>query len=95
MSSMEQPSLFNVRLTDPDTAHTAAALRRVTLGQRVQAELARNPAGLTDWELTGRLGLPDRKKPTVGKRRQEAGAVDTGLRRRSPDGLECIVWTLR
>jgi hypothetical protein len=92
---MDQLDLFpNVRRTDPDTSRAAALPRRVTLRHRVEAVLRRNPAGLTDWEILARLDLPDRRKPSVAKRRQECGAVDTGRRRRSPDGHDCIVWSL-
>lgn len=47
----------------------------ITLRQRVQACLDAHPDGLTDWEITAALGLPDRRKPSVAKRRQECGAV--------------------
>lgn len=90
-----QPSLFgpNVRLGDPDTSRVAAGIERVTLRSRVDRVLRElHPAGITDWELTDLLDLPERRKPSVAKRRQELGAVDTGLRRPSPDGTPCIVW---
>jgi hypothetical protein len=64
----------------------------VTLRARVETELRRHPG--TDWELTERLGLPDRRKPSVAKRRQELHAIDTGRRRPSPDQSPCIVWRL-
>jgi hypothetical protein len=90
-----QPSLFpNVRRTDPDTSRAAALPKRLTLRQRVESTLRHHPAGLTDWEITQALGLPERAKPSVAKRRQEARAGDTGKRRRSPDGHDCIVWGL-
>lgn len=92
---MDQLDLFpNVRRSDPDTSHAAAALKRVTLRSLVKTELRRHPDGLTDWELTARLGLDARRKPSVGKRRQEAGATDTGRRRPSPDGNACVVWAI-
>jgi hypothetical protein len=94
---MDQPSLFApaVRPGDPVTSHRAAGRNRVTLRQRVLVELSRHPNGLTDWELVARLNLPDRRKPSVAKRRQEIGAIDTGRRRLSPDRHECVVWTLQ
>lgn len=85
---------FPARATDPQTSQSAAALGRVTLRVRVEQVLRANPQGLTDHEITDILGLPERRKPSCGKRRQEVGAVDTGLRRRSPDGLSVIVWAL-
>ena len=91
---MNQLSFYPARLDDPDTSHAAAALPRTTLRHRVEDALRAHPAGLTDWELTQVLELPDRRKPSVAKRRQEVAAVDTGLRRRSPDGNDCIVWRL-
>lgn len=92
---MDQPTLFpNVRHDDPDTSHIAAALERATLRQRVQVALARHPDGLTDWEITDALGLDAHRKPSVGKRRQECAAVDTGRRRPSPDGQPCVVWRI-
>lgn len=91
----EQLPLFpNVRPTDPDTSHSAAALNRCTLRSRAETVLRAHPDGLNDHELTVLLGLELRRKPSVAKRRQELGAVDTGLRRPSPDGQPCIVWRL-
>lgn len=93
---MDQPSLFspNVRPSDPSTSHAAALPRRDTLRHRVELALRRHPSGLTDWEITDQLGLPDRRKPSVAKRRQELQAVDTGLTRKSPDAHDCTVWRL-
>lgn len=85
---------FPARTTDPDTSQKAAALPRVTLREQVRCALTVHPEGLTDHEITAYLGLPDRRKPSVAKRRQEAGAIDTGLRRRSLDGCLCVVWAL-
>ena len=85
----------NVRADDPSTSHAAAAINRTTLRARVEQALRLNPDGLTDWEIVEALGEPDRKKPSIGKRRQECGAGDSGLRRLSPDGMECVVWVLR
>lgn len=94
---MDQLDMFaaNVRPGDPETSHAAAALKRVTLRQRVELVLSRHPHGLTDYELTDLLGLDRHRKPSVGKRRQELLAVDTGLRRPSPDGQPCVVWALQ
>ena len=91
---MIQETLFNVRASDPDTSREAADRDRNTLRARVRSTLRSYPGGLTDHELTAKLGLPDRRKPSVGKRRQECGAVDTGRRRPSPDDHLCIVWEL-
>lgn len=91
---MIQPTLFNVRRTDPETSRVAAGIDRTSLRGQVFATLADHPDGLTDHELTELLGLPAHRKPSVGKRRQEVSAVDTGLRRPSPDGHPCVVWTL-
>lgn len=91
---MIQPTLFNVRRTDPETSRHAAAIDRSSLRGQVYVMLADHPDGLTDHELTQLLGLPPHRKPSVGKRRQEAGAFDTGLRRPSPDGHPCVVWAL-
>jgi hypothetical protein len=93
---MDQPSLFPpaVRPGDPGTSHRAAGHNRVTLRQRVEDVLRLHPGGVTDWEATQLLGLAERRKPSVAKRRQELGAVDTGRRRPSPDGLMCVVWAI-
>jgi hypothetical protein len=91
---------FPARASDPQTSHQAAALDRVTLRARVSHALTQNAiwapedGGLTDWEITHILRLPDRRKPSVAKRRQELGCVDTGTRRPSPDGRPTIVWRL-
>ena len=91
---MSAHTLFDsVRPTDPNTSHAAAALVRHSLRDRVRIILAGSD-GMTDWELTDALGLDRSQKPTVGKRRQECGAIDTGLRRPSPSGSPCIVWRL-
>ncbi len=92
---MDQLPLFgNVRASDPDTSHAAAAIDRTSLRARVENVLRRYSPGLTDWEITAALGLDPHRKPSVGKRRQEVGAVDTGHRRPSPDGQPCAVWRL-
>lgn len=90
----DQPTLFNVRPTDPETSHGVADLDRSTLRNQVRRTLTANPEGLTDWELTDLLGFEPRRKPSVGKRRQETGAIDSGRRRPSPDGHPCVVWVL-
>ena len=91
---MNAPTLFDsVRPSDPDTSHIAARLERHSLRDRVRIILAGSD-GLTDHELTAALRLDPAQKPTVGKRRQECGAVDTGLRRPSPSGSPCVVWRL-
>ena len=93
---MTQAALFdlNVRASDPVTSHVAAKVERSTLRARVRQMLEQHPTGLTDWELTTLLGEPDRRKPSVAKRRQESGAVESGRTRKSPDGLPCVVWVL-
>ena len=92
---MNAPTLFDsVRPSDPDTSHIAARLERHSLRDRVRFILTEHPLGLTDHELTAALRLDPAQKPTVGKRRQECGAVDTGLRRPSPSGSPCVVWRL-
>lgn len=90
----------NVRRTDPVTSHEAAQSARMPMRKRIVLILKVYPDGLTDWELTRLLALPDRRKPSVAKRRQEVGAVpvlteygDT-VTRLSPDGYRCIVWKL-
>lgn len=85
------------------TQRQAARYDRQTLRSAVRAALLRHPDGITDWELTEFLGLPERDKPSVGKRRQECGArpvfVRVGDERRvmtrpSPTGSPCTVWTV-
>lgn len=83
-----------VRLSDPVTSHAAAARCRAgSLARRVAEVLAAFPAGLTDREIAAVLGEADRLGSVV-KRRQDVGAVDTGLRRPTPSGCEAIVWAL-
>jgi hypothetical protein len=86
--------LPNVRASDPETSRAAASLDRSSLKARVEAALLAVPGGLTDWELVDALGEKDRRKGSITKRRQELGAVDTGERRPSRDGLPTIVWRL-
>lgn len=95
MSDLALPFPPNVRNDDPATSYEASALKRNTLRARVLDVLERHPNGLTDWELCVALGESDRRKPSVAKRRQELDTTDTGARRASPDGLACIVWTVR
>lgn len=83
-----------VRPSDPDTSHYAAALPRQSLAAAVRACLADHPHGLTDAELLTLLGLPERKRGSVAKRRHDCGARDTGRRRLSPDGNPMVVWAL-
>lgn len=94
MTALELP-FGNVRATDPDTSHAAGRLPRQTLRAAVEACLRDHPDGLTDFELCELLGQPDRRKPSVGKRRQETGATDTTRRRLSPDGNLAVVWAVR
>lgn len=89
-----QPPLFNVRSSDPDTSHLAAVRPRSDSWLQAEIRELLLFTRMTDWELTTNLGLPAYRKPTVGKRRQEIGAVDTGERRPSPMGRPCVVWTL-
>jgi hypothetical protein len=84
---------FPARTTDPDTSQQAAFGDRTPLRDRVNMALF-TAGPLTDWEITAELCLPRHRKPSVGKRRQELGCVDTGLRRPSPDGRPTIVWRL-
>ena len=84
---------FPARTSDPQTSQTAASLERHSLRDRVRIVLAASD-GYTDWELTDALGLDRSQKPTVGKRRQECHAVDSGVRRPSPMNSPCIVWKL-
>lgn len=83
-----------VRPSDPDTSQLAARLDRSSLRDRVAQALRLYPEGLSDWQLTDLLGEPAWRKPSVGKRREELGAVDTGRRALSPSGLPCVVWAL-
>ena len=75
--------------------------RPVTLRQRVADYLLRHPEGATDWEITVGLGLAERRKPSVAKRRGELYGCVALMRsdgetvtRMSPDGQPCNVWTL-
>ncbi len=90
-------TLTNVRPSDPDTSHTAAAAAspgREQIKQIVYNTLLEHPDGLTDWELLEATGLDRDLRGSVIKRRQDCGARDTGLRRLSPSGHPCIVWAL-
>lgn len=89
------PLPFPARRTDLGTSQEAAATRRPTLLARVDEMLRSFPDGLTDWEITTLLGEPDRRKPSISKRRQECHAVPTELTRLSPDGRPSTVWVLR
>lgn len=85
---------WNYRATDPDTSKAAAVLPRPTLTAAVRACLEDHPAGLTDYELLTLLHLPERRRGSVVKRRQDAGCVDTGLRRANDEGRLMVVWRL-
>ena len=84
----------NVRNTDPDTSHMAAAPDRASDRIRV-LEALKDAAdnGLTDFELGVIVG---RQQTSAGKRRGELrdlGFVyDSGLRRPAPSGSLAIVW---
>lgn len=96
---------FEVRPPQTATQEVARTRsERSTLRQAVRAALLRHPEGLSDWDLCELLGLPERRKGSVGKRRQEVGArpvyvmVDGERRvktRMSPLGSPCTVWELR
>ena len=86
--------LPNVRRSDPATSHSAARVDHTGLRADVERVLREHRDGLTDWEITTLLGLPDRRKGSVVKRRAECGAVPTDLTRPSPDGRPCVVWRL-
>jgi|SRR5882672_384778 len=87
-----------VRPTDPETSHTAAKLHpwsRNTDRFKAFEVHARNPQGLTDFELADRMG---RQQTSAGKRRGELrdlGLIEeTDLRRRSPSLTPAIVWRI-
>lgn len=88
-------TIGQVRPTDPDTSHAAAALPRRGIALAVYTALAEHPHGLTDYELLKHLGLPEYKRGSVAKRRADCGAKDTGVRRPSPDGNPMVVWALK
>lgn len=103
---MTAPTLFDpapLQVRADPLPTTVAAVKRdqVTLLERVRSALAAHPAGLTDWELTQVLGEPERRKPSVAKRRGECGAVPAlyagtsdHVTRKTPLGCEAIVWVL-
>lgn len=93
-SLFDTNTIGQVRASDPDTSKAAAARPRSGLCALVYTALAEHPAGLTDYELLRKLGLPDHKRGSVAKRRQDCGARDTGRRRPSPDGHPMVVWSL-
>jgi hypothetical protein len=97
---LSQPTLFddvppNVRNTDPDTSHAAAAVNRDTDRARALAVHRQHPDGLTDFELGDLMG---RQQTSAGKRRGELVALgficDSGTRRPAPSGSSAIVWRL-
>lgn len=86
----------NVRPTDPDTSHAAAARkpsRRLIDRQACLVIHASHPAGLTDFELAVMM---NRQQTSAGKRRGElrdAGYIEDSLiRRPAPSGSNAIVW---
>lgn len=82
------------RLSDGDTSREAAAFAErhaETDRDRVRACLRQHLGGLTDFELAEKLGG---QQTSLGKRRKEIGAIDTGIRRPSPSGCKAIVWAL-
>lgn len=88
------PLFAMVRASDPDTSHLAAATVLPKAGTdraRVRACLLQHPEGLTDFELAEHL---HGAQTSLGKRRNELGAVDTGRRRAAPSGCPAIVWRL-
>ena len=91
---------FPARHTDPWTSHEAAHVDRSTLTAAVRDALSAHPDGLTDWELVAVLGVPERLKGSVAKRRQDVGAVPViglsgrALSRPGRMGSNCIVWRL-
>lgn len=100
MTDLALPFPPNVRSSDPETSHEASAVERSILRARVRRALELAPHGLTDWELVDALGMDRSDKGTVGKRRQECFARpiivdDEPLKRPSPKGKPCRVWTLR
>jgi hypothetical protein len=101
---MSEQTLFdwspppNVRATDPDTSHRAAARAPSLRAHDRRAALlilADNPEGLTDFEVGA---LMCRQQTSAGKRRGELrdlGLVrDSGARRASPSGSSAIVWVI-
>lgn len=85
------------RRTGPSTSRAAAArvVAKSELMDAVAATLRLHPDGLTDGELFEVMGLPSHLRGSMIRRRKDAGAVDTGLRRPTPTGRASIVWTLR
>lgn len=88
----------NARRADPDTSVAAAELHPVTRGHDraiALVILARNPAGLTDFELAAHMA---RQQTSAGKRRGELrdnGYVrDSKTRRPAPSGSPAIVWSI-
>jgi hypothetical protein len=83
----------NVRPSDPETSHEAAARDRINDRRKCLVALWQNPEGLTDYELADLVG---RQQNSAGKRRGELrdlGYVEaTNIRRDAPSGSRCIVW---
>lgn len=85
----------NVRASDPDTSHIAAAsVERERIGSLVRRLLTEYPDGLSDWELFRLSGLPEHLRGSLIKQRGESGAVDTGRRNWSPSRRKVAVWAL-
>lgn len=85
----------NVRRTDPDTSHAAAAPLRLKDRVRVLNVHSNNPEGLTDFELADIVG---RQQTSAGKRRGELRDLlmieDSLTRRPAPSGSMAIVWRI-
>jgi len=88
----------NVRTSDPDTSHRAAARAPSLRSRDRHAALvahAWHPEGLTDFELGDLIG---RQQTSAGKRRGELRdlglVLDSGARRASPSGSSAIVWVI-
>ena len=88
----------NVRNTDPDTSHAAAAEHKILRkGDRVMTLIMHyyHPDGLTDYELGDLIG---RQQNSAGKRRGELrdnGLIEnSGHKRPAPSGSLVIVWQI-
>jgi hypothetical protein len=86
--------------TDWSTSFDAADRPRAGIMALVRETLRANPRGLTDSELLSATGLPEIKRGSVIKRRQDAGAVpvlddeNRPVTRLTPSGRPSIVWRL-
>lgn len=83
------------RRTDPSTSHGAKQFRLNEDRIEVLGIHARNPQGLTDYELAGFMG---RQFNSVNVRRGELrdhGYIEgTDMKRPAPSGSSCIVWRI-